>query len=231
MTRLALRALCALCALHCHARGGGLCRAKRVHHRAGWRHEAERRQGQSAVGGAAAGAIATDPEQHRVHSLPGLAPNESLRSAHYAGLLPANPLAPRENLIFYWLFLAESSPQERPLVVWLNGGPGCSSFDGLFIENGPFRLTPPPPSAASGAPPRVSAHPHSWHKLCNMLYVDQPAGTGMSTVGSGRHMGNQARKPQTPRLDLCHRVLEYPGVKARVHSVAAVKSTVKRAAC
>ena len=41
--------------------------------------------------------------------------------------------------IFYWLFKHHDST--KPLVVWLNGGPGASSMEGLFFENGPLRVT------------------------------------------------------------------------------------------
>ncbi|KAI7996213.1 Serine carboxypeptidase-like 46 [Camellia lanceoleosa] len=35
---------------------------------------------------------------------------------------------------------AESNPASKSLVIWLNGGPGCSSLGvGAFFENGPFR--------------------------------------------------------------------------------------------
>lgn len=42
---------------------------------------------------------------------------------------------PAKNL-FYYLAESERNPAKDPLVLWLNGGPGCSSFDGFVFEHG-----------------------------------------------------------------------------------------------
>jgi len=57
--------------------------------------------------------------------------------------------------------------------VWLNGGPGCSSLEGLTYENGPLSFV--------GNATAPVANPYSWTKLANILYVDQPIGVGYST--------------------------------------------------
>ncbi|KAL0357701.1 UNVERIFIED_CONTAM: Serine carboxypeptidase-like 45 [Sesamum calycinum] len=45
-----------------------------------------------------------------------------------------------ERALFYYFVEAETDPASKPLVLWLNGGPGCSSLGvGAFSENGPFR--------------------------------------------------------------------------------------------
>lgn len=58
------------------------------------------------------------------------------------------------------------------ILVWLNGGPGCSSLNGLTKENGPLHF--------SGDSTTPSANPNSWTRLANVLYIDQPIGTGFS---------------------------------------------------
>ena len=42
--------------------------------------------------------------------------------------------------LFYWFFESRSQPSKDPLVVWLTGGPGCSSMLAALVENGPFLI-------------------------------------------------------------------------------------------
>jgi len=109
--------------------------------------------------------LSDDPEMHRVTSLPGLV-GESL--VHYAGYITVVPS--KGSNIFYWLFETPKNPLNAPLLIWLNGGPGCSSMDGLFLELGPLRI--------EGQ--NVKINQYSWHNAANIIFIDQPVGTGLS---------------------------------------------------
>jgi len=45
------------------------------------------------------------------------------------------------NDIFYWFFESRNDKSKDPVVIWLTGGPGCSSEVAIFVENGPFKLS------------------------------------------------------------------------------------------
>ncbi|KAJ5339158.1 hypothetical protein N7452_005886 [Penicillium brevicompactum] len=105
----------------------------------------------------------------KVESLPGI----SSLPPSWAGRIPV-PGAKKGNDIFFWLFESEKPVYDDNLIIWFNGGPGCSSLIGLATGNGPFSF--------DGNSTNLVRNPHSWTQLGNVLYVDQPVGTGLSTA-------------------------------------------------
>ena len=86
-----------------------------------------------------------------------------------------------ETDIFYWLFESRSKPSTDPLVLWLTGGPGCSSEIALFYENGPFIINDDL---------TLSKNQHSWNERANLMFIDHPYGTGFSSSASDKYVKN-----------------------------------------
>ncbi|EOA30605.1 hypothetical protein CARUB_v10013735mg [Capsella rubella] len=82
-----------------------------------------------------------------------------------------------EEQMFYYFIKSESNPEKDPLLLWLSGGPGCSSFTGLIYENGPLGFKV---EAYNGSIPTLVSTTYSWTKAANIIYLDQPVGTGFS---------------------------------------------------
>ncbi|XP_024011872.1 serine carboxypeptidase-like 7 isoform X4 [Eutrema salsugineum] len=79
--------------------------------------------------------------------------------------------------LFYYFIKSERNPEEDPLLLWLSGGPGCSSLSGLLYENGPVTIKM---DGYSGGIPSLVSTTYSWTKIANMIYLDQPVGSGFS---------------------------------------------------
>ena len=108
-----------------------------------------------------------NPEEDRVYSVPDMGTFN--KSAFYSGYLDI----PNENRHLHYIFLeSQSDPANDPLVIWFNGGPGCSSMLGFSQENGPYRMP--------DGDPNFYENPHSWNMEANMLYIESPAGVGYS---------------------------------------------------
>ncbi|XP_058184100.1 serine carboxypeptidase-like 50 [Rhododendron vialii] len=107
---------------------------------------------------------------------PPILPEESLPTK--SGYLKISPTA--KSAIFYTFYEAQqpnSSLSKTPLLIWLQGGPGCSSMLGNFYELGPWRV-----SRRQGNVQRVALERNSgsWNRIFGLLFLDNPIGAGFS---------------------------------------------------
>lgn len=113
-----------------------------------------------------------------VSELPGVAPGNVVPEMH-AGLIEVgSKLGYAEASLFFWHVRA--SKDTHTTVIWLNGGPGCSSMDGNILEIGPLRMGDP---NLKQDPTMLYRKHGSWDAEANLLFVDQPFGTGFSDPG------------------------------------------------
>ncbi|WOH14020.1 hypothetical protein DCAR_0933536 [Daucus carota subsp. sativus] len=83
--------------------------------------------------------------------------------------------------LFYYFVESERNPADDPLVVWIAGGPGCSSLRAFFYEIGPLTFDY---SRSKDEKPSLLLNPYSWTKVSNVIYLDTPVGTGFSYARS-----------------------------------------------
>ena len=140
-----------------------------------------------------------------VAKVPGLQ-QDLQRPLHiYAGHIPSDPdaaTAPATEVTAHAYFVLVKNRRiadKERILFWFNGGPGCSSFDGLMMEVGPWRLD------GKGGLNRLEG---GWEEYTTMVYgtrllfclcisgsyslalniVDQPPGTGFSYTSTDKYL-------------------------------------------
>lgn len=73
--------------------------------------------------------------------------------------------------MFFFYFEAREDPQNAPIVLWMTGGPGCSSELAIFYENGPWNIR---------SDLTLEETEYGWDRGASMIFVDQPINTGFS---------------------------------------------------
>eukprot|EP01062_Namystynia_karyoxenos_P067047 TRINITY_DN60941_c0_g1_i1.p1 TRINITY_DN60941_c0_g1~~TRINITY_DN60941_c0_g1_i1.p1 ORF type:complete len:579 (+),score=185.04 TRINITY_DN60941_c0_g1_i1:72-1739(+) len=111
------------------------------------------------------GASAADSRKP-VLSLPGYG---APKTKHWSGFVEVDAAAGSN--LFYYLVEAEGDASKKPLLWWMQGGPGASSMVGMFSELGPVLLN----SSNS-----LIDNPYSWHQEANLLVVEFAEGIGYS---------------------------------------------------
>lgn len=100
----------------------------------------------------------------------------------YAGYLTVNKNF--NSNLFFWYFPSETKPETAPVLLWLQGGPGATSLIGVFAENGPFK-------AKSKHGLKLRKYP--WTTNHNVIYIDNPVGTGYSFTNSDGYAKNETK--------------------------------------
>uniref|UniRef100_A0ACD5YEG0 Uncharacterized protein n=1 Tax=Avena sativa TaxID=4498 RepID=A0ACD5YEG0_AVESA len=128
--------------------------------------------------------LAVDDEEARESSV---SDQSSLKAADKITALPGQPqdvdfdqyggyvTVDEENgrALFYYLVESPTDAAEKPLVLWLNGGPGCSSLGyGAMQELGPFRV--------SEDNKTLTRNMNAWNNVANVIFLESPAGVGFS---------------------------------------------------
>ncbi|MQM02784.1 hypothetical protein Taro_035551 [Colocasia esculenta] len=119
----------------------------------------------SCLGGVA---VVGYPAEDLVERLPG---QPAVGFRQYAGYVDVDVEAGRS--LYYYFAEADGDADKKPLTLWLNGGPGCSSIGGgAFTELGPFF----PRGDGRG----LQINTKAWNKASSLLFVESPAGVGWS---------------------------------------------------
>jgi carboxypeptidase C (cathepsin A) len=116
-------------------------------------------------------AYACNSRDHRRHgvSFTSTCTPRTMIERRYSGYVDASAT----KHLHYWFVEAYNNPSTAPVVLWLNGGPGCSSLDGFLYEHGPFRIN-------ESDPTQLIPFEFTWANNTNMLYLESPVGVGFS---------------------------------------------------
>mgnify|MGYP000663165034 FL=1 len=147
---------------------------------------------------AATGSVAD--EKFRVKNLPGLPTAASFDQ--FAGYIDVGEdVNGSKNKMFFWMMESRSAPASDPVVIWLSGGPGCSSVAAQMEENGPLHLQ------GDGS---MINNPNGWNSHANLVYLDQPLQTGLSFSGDDSLIYEQYQATTDFKVFLkgFHKVLE-----------------------
>ncbi|XP_015892154.3 serine carboxypeptidase 24 [Ziziphus jujuba] len=149
-------------------------------------------------------------EIDRISVLPGQPP---VPFNQFSGYVTVNEQDGRA--LFYWLTEATTFPEKKPLVLWLNGGPGCSSVAyGASEEIGPFRINRTGQS--------LYRNKYSWNTEANILFLESPAGVGFSYTNTSSNLKDSGdkRTAQDALVFLLRWMSRFPEYKYREFYIA-----------
>ncbi|PKU64390.1 Serine carboxypeptidase-like 12 [Dendrobium catenatum] len=129
--------------------------------------------------------------------------------------------------LFYYFIESERNASEDPLLLWLSGGPGCSSFSALFFEIGPVKFQI---DAYDGSVPTLLYNPYSWTKWLvehprfrtNGFYVAGDSYGGMLVPVVAQFIADGNDVKEQPFINLQGYIIGNPRTGERIDTKARV---------
>ncbi|XP_019711296.1 serine carboxypeptidase 24 [Elaeis guineensis] len=148
------------------------------------------------------------PDQQALDQISALPGQPPVSFKQFSGYVTVN--AEHGRALFYWLTEAANDAAKKPLVLWLNGGPGCSSVAyGASEEIGPFRIN------RTGS--SLYLNKYSWNREANILFLESPAGVGFSYTNTSSDLktSGDERTAQDALIFLISWMSRFPQYKYR----------------
>ena len=134
--------------------------------------------------------FAPGPDADKIGTLP----NCTLDVPAYSGYLKTKA----DTRKLHYVFIGSQDKDSDPVVLWFNGGPGCSSLEGLFQEHGPCVI--------KDDSPEMIQNPFSWNQRAHVVYIESPAGVGYSIAETD---GDWYQNDYTQSQDLFEALLDF----------------------
>jgi len=112
--------------------------------------------------------------------------------------LPSNP---KLNYFYYFAASKTTPMKDAPLLLWMSGGPGCSSLLASYMENGPCRVRRNNDTKL----PEAIMNEYGWNEEVNVVWVDQPADVGLSYGDNGNSSLFSHKEVSANMLAFLHR--------------------------
>ena len=94
----------------------------------------------------------------------------AFQTATYSGYLEVTD----SKRLHYTFAESMDNPETDPVIIWFNGGPGCSSMLGMMQELGPI--------VVDDGQDYFKTNPHPWNERASVLFLESPAGVGWSVA-------------------------------------------------
>lgn len=124
----------------------------------------------------------------KVKSLPGIGKLSNTQFAGYSPIVTKKNIKKNSESLFYW-FVGTEDYENKPTVIWTNGGPGSSSFWGFFLENGPYEIVNASDSLTT---PQLKYRPSAWNNKVNYMIFEHPLSVTLSFAKKNKNV------PKTP---------------------------------